>query len=604
MKSHARVSVARAPWGLLAAVAVGAAAVWLTVAQGLPSGCDSGFHLYRLIERDDLIRQGVLYSRWSPFLGYGYGSPLFNYYPPLLYYLAELFNLAGSGPLMALQITLGLALVVGAVGMYCWIRDLFGAGPGVVAAIAFVFSPYVMYTLVDRAGFAEILALAWMPWGLWATERFGSKQAPIYGVACAVLVAATLITHLFSAYSFLATLAIYCVVTNLIGSGRSIRLRRLRTVLWPIGLGLGLAAFFWLPAMWESNHVQIEQMLTVSDPRTGRGLMPLWQVFDTPWIRRGTSVAMGPTHLSWFGGLLALVGAVAGLGALRSHNLRIRLLTGVLLAAMAVSMLTPGARWLWQTVPMLHLAQFPFRFLGIASVWVAMLAGAGAAASLALLSSNVRCTGRGRLASAAIVAGLGLALVLCQKSQSGAVVNASHTPTDVDAAVGFERTFRLIGLQATMESVPRAIRRLPPAESGPRFGESRLDATSMPASVRVVSATYDLLNYTIVVDSPEPFRAVIRTFYFPGWWARVSEQPVPIAPTDPFGLISLAVPAGKQRIEIGFGSTPVRTAATGLSIGSVLGLAWLLTRQATKRAYADNPASKPVPVSAIRGFHG
>ena len=73
--------------------------------------------------------------------GYGYGLPLYNYYPPLLYYLAEVFNLAGFGPLTSLQIVLGLALITATIGMYCWVRDLFGPGPGVVAAAAFVSRP-------------------------------------------------------------------------------------------------------------------------------------------------------------------------------------------------------------------------------------------------------------------------------------------------------------------------------------------------------------------------------------------------------------------------------------------------------------------------------
>ncbi len=130
--------------GLWAGVCVGVVAVWLTVAHGLPYGHDSELHIYSQVAWDALIRHGTLYTRWMPFLGYGYGFPLSNYYPPLLYYVAEPFRLLGLDALMALRLTLGLALVGAAVGMYAWVRDLFGPGSGVVAATAYVFSPYVM----------------------------------------------------------------------------------------------------------------------------------------------------------------------------------------------------------------------------------------------------------------------------------------------------------------------------------------------------------------------------------------------------------------------------------------------------------------------------
>ena len=61
----------------------------------IAEGADTLLHLFRLTQVDALLDQGILFSRWSPDLAYGYGYPLFNYYAPLSYYGAELLHLAG-----------------------------------------------------------------------------------------------------------------------------------------------------------------------------------------------------------------------------------------------------------------------------------------------------------------------------------------------------------------------------------------------------------------------------------------------------------------------------------------------------------------------------
>src|SRR3712207_5820218 len=64
----------------------------------LPQGHDSLIHLYRLVELDHLLRQGLFFPRWMPDLVYGYGYPLFNFYAPLSAYLSEaIYLIPGLG---------------------------------------------------------------------------------------------------------------------------------------------------------------------------------------------------------------------------------------------------------------------------------------------------------------------------------------------------------------------------------------------------------------------------------------------------------------------------------------------------------------------------
>ena len=54
----------------------------------LAASFDGLLHLYRLVELDHLIAEGVWFPRWAPDFVYGFGYPIFNYYAPLSYYLS------------------------------------------------------------------------------------------------------------------------------------------------------------------------------------------------------------------------------------------------------------------------------------------------------------------------------------------------------------------------------------------------------------------------------------------------------------------------------------------------------------------------------------
>src|SRR4030042_3944603 len=47
----------------------------------------------RLYELDQALAAGQFPARWVKDLGFGYGYPLFIFYPPLVYYLGEVFHL-------------------------------------------------------------------------------------------------------------------------------------------------------------------------------------------------------------------------------------------------------------------------------------------------------------------------------------------------------------------------------------------------------------------------------------------------------------------------------------------------------------------------------
>ncbi len=80
-------------WLLILTVAVIATRVmW---APALLAGHSAWIDFIRIVEFDSAIRAGDYLPTWSPDLYLGYGSPLFQFYSPLVYYLTEIPVLGG-----------------------------------------------------------------------------------------------------------------------------------------------------------------------------------------------------------------------------------------------------------------------------------------------------------------------------------------------------------------------------------------------------------------------------------------------------------------------------------------------------------------------------
>src|SRR6266542_1995796 len=117
-------------WAAIAAclVAIASTATWPFVDPTfdyfkLDDGRSHGLRLYLF---DHLLSRGVLYPRWVPDLALGYGYPLFNYYSPGTYYVAELFHTLGVPIYNALQWAGATAAGVAAAGAVVLARVVFG----------------------------------------------------------------------------------------------------------------------------------------------------------------------------------------------------------------------------------------------------------------------------------------------------------------------------------------------------------------------------------------------------------------------------------------------------------------------------------------------
>ncbi|NJN55731.1 MAG: hypothetical protein HC804_13875, partial [Anaerolineae bacterium] len=95
--------------GLLALLAV--PAIQPLLRGALTCGFDNVFHLWRAVQLEALLRQGVLFSRWAPHMAHGYGYPLYQFQSPFSAYLAALLHMGGWEWSAALNGVYALAVV-------------------------------------------------------------------------------------------------------------------------------------------------------------------------------------------------------------------------------------------------------------------------------------------------------------------------------------------------------------------------------------------------------------------------------------------------------------------------------------------------------------
>src|SRR5438132_8879908 len=73
---------------------------------------DSPLHLWRVFELDRMLRAGIFYPRWASDLFFGYSYPVFNFYPPLAYYISESLHLLGLDLVAAIKIEFALTILI------------------------------------------------------------------------------------------------------------------------------------------------------------------------------------------------------------------------------------------------------------------------------------------------------------------------------------------------------------------------------------------------------------------------------------------------------------------------------------------------------------
>jgi hypothetical protein len=129
-----------------------------------------------------------------------------------------------------------------------------------------------------------------------------------------------------------------------------------------------------------------------------------------------------------------------------------------------------------------------------------------------------------------------------------------------------------LGTASTAEYLPVWVEQIPGPGAVPydRAGHIPLRLIPPPETVGFSTSRLRLNVEEVLFQSPTPFTATFRIFYFPGWQVTLDGRPAPLLIDSPTGFISVQVPAGQHTVGVSRRPTAPHIAGTSISIAALL----------------------------------
>lgn len=530
----------RRAWLLLPALALLPLILYASLGYG---GHDFSYHVTAWNELHHAWASHDLVLGWSPLAQHGFGEPSFCFYPPFSLLIGSAFSF-----LLPMRLVPGaivwVILSLSGLTMYSTANGL-RKQHRLLAAVLYMFNPYLLVTVMIRYAIAEAWVQALLPLTFLCFYQAVAQSRVRAFAPLVLLFAFGWLTNIPEAiavfYSFgLLAAVLFCKQRSW---------RPLVVTALSQAAALLLAAFRLGPALVEKQWVASDALLL----HNFRNYMQLRRIPP-------------PNLLVYFCGAFMLIASLIGYLAIRNSastetrwtNATLCLFT---LSAFAVVMQLPLSTPLWQYMPQVKYLQFPFRFLPFLSLGTVLLLCANA------VPSRLRNVGSFILLSLSICPLFAYTRLLpFQRFES-------LTSTLIAWDKGFEgvREYVPIGVPAT-RALP--INELALQKQGP--------FTASLCHPLLVSTTAN--KKIVAVSNLGGCTLTLNTFYYPFWKASLENGIVISVKASIEGLLQVQLPAGTHTVTLSFmPQTRVRAlSATASFITCIMLCLWIVI-EATRR---------------------
>ena len=530
----------------------------------------------RLYLFDKSAKGGQFPVRWVDELGFGFGYPLFVFYPPLVYMLGEVFHLLGFGFIDSVKLVFFISIVGSGVAMFILGKELWGRLAGLTSAMFYMVLPYRAVDVYVRGALAESFSFVWLPLVLWSFYKLYRRKSVKYILLAAAFLALLMITHNLVFLPFMLILPIYLLFLVLKTPER--KLFVVNCLILTV-LAFGLSAFFWIPAIFEKKFTLVDQLLLTNLADFRIHFVYLQQLWNWTWgfggsaagLADGISFKIGKLHIlasvTTFVLAAVLLKKNRGFPKLSTFNFQ---LSVVLFALFIFSsfMTTSYSKIIWELFPPLAYLQFPWRFLIFTGLFSSVLAGA----LIYLL----------RVTIFRLLAFFILTILLLLPNLK--LFNPQNYRLDLtdEKATSYDVTSWDVS-KTSFEYIPKGIPLL-----RDELGHTTVDLNRQEIpeqKVEVNSATgkisnivYSSTKIDFELETPENTSVRANVFSFPGWKVEVDRNSVPINNNNRLKLITFDVPSGVHEITIRFSNTGVRNFANFATLISLIFLIYYLAR--------------------------
>lgn len=340
----------------------------------------------RVFEMSRALAFGQLPPRYVEYLGYGYGYPLFNFYGPLPYYIGSFFYLLGIDLVIATKLMITVGSILAWIAMFYCAKRLWGTKGGILSATLYTFAPYHAVQLYVRGSIGELYAYAFLPLVVMGCVEIFQKIPSRKRIALSILGTTLLyLSHTVSLYMTALVLTIFIFISTGIKISQS-KKRNISDYHLPFTiylLPLLLSAYFWIPALTELSATKLNTS-TGNNVDFMQHFLSLGQLWNSSWGYGGSTTGTTADGMSFMIGKAALIlVSLCCICLIYSLQRRLKLshtltnTTAVMLALIAIFIFFTNStsQFIWTSIPMFQLIQFPWRWLMFIALTTSLLAG-------------------------------------------------------------------------------------------------------------------------------------------------------------------------------------------------------------------------------------
>lgn len=529
-------------------------------------------HIARLFLLDRGIQQGSFYPRWVDWLGFGFGYPLYNFYPPLIYYISEAFYLLGFSFIWSIKILIILGFILAAFGMYLYLKSLIGKKAALLGATVYTYFFYHAVAVYVRGALAEFFAMSLIPFILLGVDRLAKdqniKNLLLFGFFYALII----LTQPLIALPLTIFIGLLFIFYYLFICGRR---KNTFLIYFTVAfiLGLSLSSFFWLPSITEKKYTLVDNILTQELASYKIHYVFPQQLWYSPWGYGGSTPGTNDGMTFQLGKVnILLIATAIALAFLywkkigKINNYLKYYLLFLFLLIFSLFMTTPWSSFIWDRVDYLWYLQFPWRFLTFTTFFT------GAVAAYVIFFTERLFINKKINFARLFTAGLCLLVVFKYYSY----FRPQHyiRTTDKERTSFEEIAWRISS--TSYEFVPKEVKTKKSAYNTTVLDISKYQLTNNPFTVvsgeGEVNVVYNFMeSKKFLIEAMSPLTLRINTYTFPGWTVMIDGEPALINDSNSFKLITVTIPEGQHTVEAVFKDTPIRKIGNAVSL-----FAWLL----------------------------
>jgi hypothetical protein len=519
---------------------------WISLARPGYYPMHDDMQAMRLLELQKCFSDGQVPCRWVPDMGYGYGYPQFNYYGPTPYLIMYFFRLLGFSILDSVKVFVIFISFLGLTLMYLLGKSLWGRWGGFFSSLVFLYAPYRAVEIYVRGAMGELTALSVAPGLFWGIKRIVEKKR--FGILFfAFLYSILLTSHNISTMLFTPFLLVWSLLL-IVTKKENIKNKLILFVKIFSGFfwAFLISAYFLLPAFLEKKYAHVETLLLgYFDYR--RHFVSIKQLLINSFWGYGSSELGKYDGLSLCVGLIIWILPILILISLILFKKKkgfINLLFFLGVGWTALFMCHAKSSFIWAHIDVLKYVQFPWRFLGLATISFSI--GAGAVNLLFIKRKEKLLFGL----SLALVLGLFYGYFFRPLKWLNITDNDKFSGENWDQQMTIS-IYDYLPIYATH----------PPSEKAP--GEPQIIAGE--ANILNYNKGSDWSKAQIKANSDE---VLVREsiFYFPGWSVFVNGERQMIDYNNELGLITYEVHKGVNNVDIKLMNTPIRNIGNMFSL--------------------------------------